>query len=190
MVEKNIMYFDETGQQNTDQVFELSRKRAEELKINTILVATSIGNTGAKAVKALGGYKLVIITHSYGFKGPNHNELTDDNRAIIEQAGATIFTGMHAFSSLSRTIGKAKNTFGVDDMVSSTLRIFGQGTKVCVEIALMASDAGLVEVNKPCIAIAGSGHGADTALVLTPVNMRDFFDLKVHEIIAKPALYA
>ncbi len=36
------------------------------------------------------------------------------------------------------------------------------------------------------IAIAGSKGGADTAIVLKPVNLHRFFDLKVKEILCKP----
>jgi len=52
----------------------------------------------------------------------------------------------------------------------------------------MAADAGLVRVGEPCIAIAGTGRGADTALVLKPANAQAFFDLRVMEVIAKPRL--
>jgi hypothetical protein len=64
----------------------------------------------------------------------------------------------------------------------------GQGFKVCCEIALMAADAGLASVKREAICIGGTNSGADTALVLTPVNAQDFFDLKVHEVICKPRL--
>jgi len=41
---------------------------------------------------------------------------------------------------------------------------------VCVEIAGMALDAGLVPYGKEIIAVAGSGTGADTAIVITPAT--------------------
>jgi hypothetical protein len=63
-----------------------------------------------------------------------------------------------------------------------------QGFKVCLEIALMAADAGLVSVKREVVSIGGTGQGADTAVVLTPANAHDFFDLKVHEVICKPRL--
>ena len=65
--------------------------------------------------------------------------------------------------------------------------MFGQGTKVCVEIALMAADAGAL-IGKPVLCIGGSGTGADTALILTPVHQKDFLNMKIHEIICKPHL--
>jgi hypothetical protein len=62
----------------------------------------------------------------------------------------------------------------------------GQGTKVCVEITLMATDAGLIPVEKDVVAIAGTGKGADTALRIKPANAARLFDLKIREVIAKP----
>jgi hypothetical protein len=65
----------------------------------------------------------------------------------------------------------------------------GEGTKVCVEITLMAADAGLIPVDGDVVAIAGTGRGADTALRIQPVNTSRFFDLKIREIIAKPHVF-
>ncbi len=62
----------------------------------------------------------------------------------------------------------------------------GEGTKVCVEITLMAADAGLIPVGKDVVAVAGTGNGADTALRIKPANASRFFDLKIREVIAKP----
>jgi hypothetical protein len=62
----------------------------------------------------------------------------------------------------------------------------GEGTKVCVEITLMAADAGSIPVDKDIVAIAGTGSGADTALKIQPANAARFFDLKIKEVIAKP----
>jgi len=58
--------------------------------------------------------------------------------------------------------------------------------KVCVEIVLMAADAGLIGIDKDVIAIAGTGRGADTAVLVRPASTSDFFNLKIKEIIAKP----
>jgi hypothetical protein len=67
-----------------------------------------------------------------------------------------------------------------------TLRTFGQGTKVAVEIALMAADAGLVRTDADILSLGGSGEGVDTALLIRPANSSRFFDLKVREVICKP----
>lgn len=50
----------------------------------------------------------------------------------------------------------------------------------------MAADAGLIPVDEEIIAIGGRAQGVDTAVVLTPANMTNVFDLNIHEIIAMP----
>jgi hypothetical protein len=115
-------------------------------------------------------------------------QLTPENRASIEDAGATILTCQHAFGGVNRAVRRKWGTYQLDEIIAQTLRTFGEGVKVCFEIALMAADAGLVRVGEPCVAIAGTGRGADTAVVLVPANAQDAFDLRVMEILAKPRL--
>jgi hypothetical protein len=181
-------YFDQPGQANTDRTLEIAKKRAEELGIEAILVASTQGTTGVKAAQLFADRKVVVVTHSTGFKEPNFQELREEHRAQIEAAGATILTCQHAFGGLNRAVRRKLGTYELDEIVAFVLRTFGQGMKVCVEITLMAADAGLVRVDEPCIAIAGTGRGADTAVVLTPANAQSFFDLKIHEILCKPRL--
>ena len=181
-------YYEEPGKQNTARTLELARKRAEELGVRTILVASTWGETGAQAAREFGGYDVVVVTHATGFSGPNTQELTPENRAAIEAAGARILTCQHALGGVSRAVRKKWGTYMIDEIVAQTLRIFGQGMKVCVEIALMAADAGLVRVGEPCIAIGGTGRGADTAVLLIPANVQELFDLRVMEVLAKPRL--
>jgi len=181
-------YFGEPGEANTDRTLEIARQRAEELDIRTILVASTQGTTGAKAAQLFADREVVVVTHSTGLKKPNFQELREENRAQIKAAGATILTCQHALGGVNRAIRRKLGTYEVDEIIAYTLRTFGQGMKVCVEIALMAADAGLLRVDEPCIAIAGTGRGADTAVVLTPAIAQDFFDLKIHEILCKPRL--
>jgi hypothetical protein len=78
------------------------------------------------------------------------------------------------------------NTIQPLELMANTLRLMGEGTKVCVEITLMAADAGLIPIDKNIVAIAGTSQGADTALLIKPANAARFFDLKIREVIAKP----
>ena len=180
--------YGQPGPQNTARTLEVARQRAEELGIRTILVASTRGETGVQAAQQLQGYDVVVVTHAAGSGGPNTQELTPENRGAIEAAGAKVLTCLHALGGISRAVRKKWGTYAIDEIVAQTLRIFGQGMKVCVEIALMAADAGLVKVGEPCIAVAGTGRGADTAVVLVPANVEGFFDLRVMEVLAKPRL--
>jgi hypothetical protein len=182
------VYFDKPGPANTERTLEVVRQRAEQLGIRTVIVATTRGNTGVAAAEALPEYDLVVVTHSTGFRGPNEQELEAEHRRAMETAGVKILTCQHAFGGVGRAVRKKLDTYQTEEIIAYTLRTFGEGMKVCVEIALMAADAGLVDVGEPCIVVGGTGRGADTAVVLTPANAQDFFDLQVQEILAKPRL--
>ncbi|HQM74208.1 MAG TPA: hypothetical protein PLL62_03085, partial [Candidatus Saccharicenans sp.] len=84
---------------------------------------------------------------------------------------------------------KKFGTYELDEIIAYTLRCFGQGLKVAVEISLMAADAGLIRSGEPCLSLGGTERGVDTAVLLSPVNSQNFFDLKIMEILAKPGFY-
>ena len=181
-----IVYFNKPDTKNTDEVLRIAKRRAEELGIKTVLVASTRGETAVKAINALKGLKVIAVTHNAGFREPNTQEFTEENRKIFESRGGIVLTTTHTFSGISRAVREKFNTYIIGDIVASTLRIFGEGMKVVAEIAMMAADGGLVRTDEDIISIAGTGKGADTAVVLTPVISHKFFDLKIKDIICKP----
>ena len=185
-MERTIVYFDKPGLDNTEETLRIAKERAEELGIKTILVATTRGNTGARAVEVFKGCRVVVITHNTGFREPNAQELTEENRKAIESKGGIVLTGTHTFSGVSRALSRKFSTVTIGDIIANVLRIFGQGMKVVCEIAVMAADAGLARTDEDAMVICGTGRGADMAVVLKPVNSADFFDLRVKEILCKP----
>lgn len=185
-MESKIVYFENPGADNLETTLALAKKRADELGIKTIVVATTVGTTAVRASEVFKGMKVVAVTHSAGFHGPNTQELTPDNRAKIEQNGGLVYTATHLFSGVGAAMRKKFTTYLLGDIVANTLRILGQGMKVVVEITVMAADAGLIRTDEDCITIAGTGRGADYAVVVKPVNSADFFDLRIKEIICKP----
>jgi hypothetical protein len=203
-MEAKIVYFESTGPDNTDETLALARQRAGELGIGTIVVATTSGSTGARAVEVFKGMKVVCVTHVFGAREPNTIELTDENRQVITGGGGIILTATHGFGGISQSVGSSARppapqpggpppgpppvnpTTG--DIVGRSLGVFGRGMKVACEIACMAADAGLVRSDEEVISIAGSSRGADLAVVLQPANAHRFFTLQVKEIICKPRL--
>lgn len=185
-MESKIVYFEKPGTENTDETLRIARQRARELGIKTILVASTIGNTAAKAVEVFKGLRVVIVTHNTGFREPNTQEFTEENRKLVESKGGIVLTATHALLGVSRGLRNKTNTTAIGDVIAEVLRILGQGMKVVCEITVMAADAGLVRTDEDIIAIAGTGHDADTAVVLKPVTSQNFFDLRVREILCKP----
>ncbi len=185
-MEGKIVYFKKPGVENTDEVLRIAKQRAKELGIKTILVATTIGDTAVRAVEVFQGMKVIAVTHVAGMKKPDFQEFTDENRQKVESKGGIVLTTTHAFMGVGGAMRRKFNMHGLGDVIANTLRTFGEGMKVVLEIPVMAADAGLVRTDEDVIAIAGTGRGADTAIVLKPVNTHDFFDLRVREILCKP----
>lgn len=186
MIEKNIAYFMNPGEENTDIVLALAKKRAEDLGIKDIVIASTRGITGVKASEIFKGYNLIVVTHHTGFKQPGYQELAEENRRRIEANGGKIFTGTHVFMNVERAIRNKFGTAYPAEIMAQTLRLFCEGMKVAVEIAAMAADAGLIPVDREVISIAGTGRGADTAIIVKPANSSRIFDMVIKEIIAKP----
>jgi hypothetical protein len=186
--ETNTTYFKEPGPKNTDQTLQLAKKRAEQLGIKNIIVASTTGQTGIKATQTFKDHNLIVVSHVTGFTKPNTQQMIPQKRKTIEQNGAKTLTTTHAFGTLGRAVNKKFQTLQVDGIISAVLRLFGQGTKVSCEIACVAADAGLIRTDEDAIAIGGTMSGADTALVLMPSNTHTFFDMRIREVICKPRL--
>ncbi len=182
------VYFKNTGGKNTKKTLEIAANRAQELGIQNVVVASSSGRTGVLAAELFKVENLVIVTHSTGFMEPDYQEFQQESRTIIEDAGARILTCQHALGGVGRAVRKKLGTYELEEIMAYTLRVFGEGTKVAIEITLMAADAGFISTKEPCIAVGGTARGADTAILLRPTNAQTFFDLRVMEILAKPRL--
>jgi len=187
LIEKRTVYFANAGEQNTDELLKFAGEYVQRENINDIVVASTTGKTGAKAAKTFKGHNVVVVTHNFGFKEPGKTELQEEQKKQILAEGAKMFTGTHALSSIERAVRRDFGTIQPLELMANVLRRLGEGTKVCVEITIMAADAGLIPTDKDIVAIAGTGSGADTALRVRPANAAKFFDMKIREVIAKPA---
>ena len=196
----SIVYFEESKPENMDIVLNLVKKKAQERGVKHIVVASTRGETGVKAVEAFKdtGIHVVVVTHQIGPKGP---ELLPENEDKIEALGGRIVTCTHAFggvnSSLRRSPPREPGQSrpqpywpayvpSTGDLIANLLRLFSQGMKVCFEITVMAADAGAIPIGENVIAVGGQGKWADTAILIKSANTTSFFDLDVQEIIAKP----
>ena len=186
MLEKKITYFDTPGESNTAAVLRIAREHAEELGIGTIVVASTEGTTAVKACQVLEGKRIVAVSHHMGYRAPDELEWPVERLRQFDELGGVRLTGIHAFYGLGRAVARKWNTYLLEELVVATLRLFGEGMKVVCEIAVMAVDAGLVRTDEDIISIGGTHLGADTAVLLRPVNLFDFFDLRVKEILCKP----
>jgi len=185
-LEVTTIYFEDTEKDNSDEVLRLVRKRAEKLEINKIVISSTTGDTAVKAVKALGGYEVIVVTLATGAREPDDQPFTDENRRVVESQGGKIITTTHAFGGLSNAVRGKYDTVVLGSLMASTLYVMGSGFKVACEVTIMAADSGLARTDEDIIAIGGTRRGINTAIVCKPVNVNRFFDLRVKEILCKP----
>ncbi|HHY70255.1 MAG TPA: hypothetical protein GX519_01015 [Thermoanaerobacterales bacterium] len=181
------MYFEKPGKQNTEKTLEVVKKAVKERGIKHVVVASCEGYTAKLLQQANLGVNLVCVTHVAGFKAPGKMEMPEDVRRELTDSGIKVLTTTHALSGAERGISHKFGGAYPVEIMANTLRMLGQGTKVCVEIAIMALDAGLIPYNEDVIAVGGSSEGADTAAILRPAHASTIFDTWISEILCKPA---
>lgn len=179
------MYFEKEGRENTQKTVELALKTAREREINHIVVASCSGYTAELLFNEKQLNKL-CVTHVNGFAEKGKNEMSQETRSKLANAGMQVLTTSHVLSGAERGISRKFGGAYPVEIVANTLRMLGQGVKVCVEISIMALDAGLIPYGQPVLAIAGTGEGADTCVILTPSYASDLLETRIHEIVCKP----
>ena len=181
IVEEKIVYFGKQGVDNTKKTLKLAKERALARKINHVVLASTRGYTAQEALKIFKdtNIHLVAIPHQYGSL---EGELFDeDTRNAFEQAGHDVYISTMLFGTYRFWEGGSAPA----TLVNALYR-FSKGMKVCVEIALMAANAGIVPIGEDVIAIAGTDIGADTAVVIRSSTTVNFDALQIREIICKP----
>ena len=177
-MEESITYFEQEGKVNTAEVLALAREKAQASGIKKIVLASTTGETARAAAEAYkgSGIQLVVIPWQFGF-ATDINPFPREIVSEIESMGHLVHFGTMLFHT--------EKLYGdkTPQLMANLLRIFGQGTKVCVEITMMACDGGCIEAGKKMIAMAGTGFGADTAMIFTAAPSTKMTGLRVHEII-------
>ncbi|MFA4957640.1 MAG: hypothetical protein WC556_11795 [Candidatus Methanoperedens sp.] len=180
------MYFENAGKENTQRTLQIAKEEAIKRGIRHIIVASTIGDTGLAAAELLKGtgINLVVVTHNTGFREEGLQTFSSEARKKIEELGGKVHTGTMVLKGLGAAL-KERGGQSQEQIVADTLRIFGQGTKVVIEITAMSADAGLIPFSD-IIAVAGTGRGADTAAVIKANSSNKLFEIKLREYLVKP----
>lgn len=185
------LLFDVPGPDNTAPAARAAARRAVELGLGDVVVASNTGATARTVLEELRSAgvdrpNLVVVTHHVGFRSDGHDEMEPAAREELAAAGVRLLTTTHLFGGVERAVTREFGGLYPGGLIAHTLRLFGQGTKVAVEAAVMALDAGLIPHGRDILSLGGSGRGADTALVVRPAHARAFFDTRVVEVVCRP----
>jgi hypothetical protein len=179
-VERKIVYFEKAGPTNTDETLRLAAEEAADRGIRKIILASTKGATAQRAAAKLAGtgVKLIIVPHQFGFTETQlfSPELVSE----LEEQGHRVHFGTMLFH-VDGLYGS-----GSGEAMAMVLRTVCQGMKVCVEVVMMACDAGLVARGEEVIVVSGTRRGADTAVVALAATSHQLHDLHITEILCKP----
>ncbi|MCL2498408.1 MAG: hypothetical protein FWF06_07335 [Symbiobacteriaceae bacterium] len=182
------MIFAQTGTENTTATVELVVKTAREKGIKQIVIASTAGTVGKAFLPYAREFHIVCVGHAYYFRPETPNTMSDETQQELRDGGIHLFFGSHVLSGVERGLSSKMQGVYPAELMAHTLRMFGAGTKVGVECAVMALDAGLIQPG-PTISVGGTGRGADTAIILSPASASRILDTKIHEILCKPGFY-
>ncbi len=179
-MEEKIVYFEKPGVGNTEETLRLAVERAQARGIKKIVLASTRGDTARLAAERLAGTGITMTVIPHQYSGGREQRFPLELKESLEKQGHHV----HFATSLFAT----ENLYGspIPRVMAFLLRTFSQGMKVCVEMMLMVVDGGFVASGEQVIAIAGSGRGADTAIVAIAASSRNLPDLHIMEIICKP----
>jgi hypothetical protein len=188
MIFRQIALFEKTGEHNTPDCVEILKKAVSQGISKHVVVASTSGRNAEAFFNALKGadINLVIVTHSANFKEENHDEFDAGLRQMLKENKVPVYTGTILTHSIEKSIMEnfGGNTTGM--IIAGTLRRFGEGAKVCIEIVMEACDGGLIPEGIDVLAVAGTGHGSDTVMLIKSRPSKRFLDLEVLEILAMP----
>lgn len=188
MIFRQIALFEKTGEHNTPDCVEILKKAVSQGLSKHVVVASTSGRNAQAFFNALKGadVNLVIVTHSANFKEENHDEFDEATRKLLRENNVPVYTGTILTHSLEKSVMEKFGGNTTAMIIAGTLRRFGEGAKVCIEIVMEACDAGLIPEGAEVLAVAGTGHGSDTVMLIKSRPSKRFLDLEVLEILAMP----
>ncbi len=188
-------------------ILTLAKERAIAYAVKNVVVGSNTGRSVLEARGAFGdGFNIIALgnpasSHERGLV--HHSGMSEETICQLEDAGITvalheqsIFQGMGTWfrgvslDEIVENVGKDRQ-FGAIQIIYRTLQFFGNGPRVCLEIAMMAADTGLLPVDADCIAIARPGSWCnmpDAAMILRPAKTQDMFkgELRVKDLVLVP----
>lgn len=188
----SVYLFENKGFENTQKTAFLSRQYAKEHGIKYVVIASKTGYTTDIFIEEFKKQDVkvsfVSVTHCYGDMAPGKCEMSDEKRKELSDKGVRVITATHALSGAERGIVNRYGGITPAILMADTLKFFGQGMKVAVEISLMANDNGAIPYGEEIIAVGGCSHGADCAVSIIPGHSNNLFETKVIDIICKPRI--
>jgi len=205
MTKRVVHFFENVGEENTDEVIEAVVERAGEEDIEAVIVASIWGRTAVKLAENLkeSGLKSRVVCVSGPPSWEKYPEykfplIKEEERKRLDALGVKVVDSVEEpFKPLTFRNWWEKETIEVrrpeSDLFWMTLIcVGGHGLRTTVEVVFMAVEAGVIGVGQRVVGVAGTGEGVDSAVVMKASRFEDAVGpdpgkrLKIEEILAMP----
>jgi len=211
--------FERPGPINTDATVNIVKEASAN--VDCIVVASITGDSAVKIAEKIRDKKVVCVTCPQGMywqikemdtdvfaeipelkkkrdewakKGLDKvpMSITEGNRTKLEALGVEIVRGTIPLFGPTFSMRLHLHKTTDVDVMAKTLELVSTGTLVCLEIVLMATDAGKIPEEKRVLACAGTERGLDTAWTTRSCASANVFHhsrgFRFVECLAKPGI--
>jgi hypothetical protein len=200
-----VHFFESPGEENTNEVIKAMLDRAKEGNIEAVIVASISGNTAVKIAEQLkkSGLNTRVVCVSGPLSWKKYPEykfplIKEEMRKKMDALGIQVIDWVEEpFKPITFRNWWEKKTVELprpeSDLFWMTLIcVGGHGFRTAVEVVFMSVEAKRINEGDKVISIAGTGAGADTAIVMKASRFEDTVGvspekrMKIHEILAMP----
>jgi hypothetical protein len=185
-----IEYFLHEGKENLADCIRIAFETAISRDIRTIVIFTGVGEGPRLAVEKFlcrpdfKDIQVIAVTFPYGqrFKDGKHIEISSESLDFLLEHNIPLLRAHLPFAPITAHY-RQHGILGQDlTLIGNALSIFGGSMSLCVQAALVASDAGYLELGQHAICLT-----SDTAIIARTSPTQDFLtDFIVREILCKP----
>lgn len=196
-MERRVFFFDDFGPGNTKHVLQAVRDRLKQSDIDKVLVASESGRLALEVKDAFPDKTVVCVTYD-NYTRRKYNKPQLMKKKLHEKGVIVVNTVREPISHeltfrnwwVKRTVkmsGEEADLFWM-----TLICVGGHGFRTAIESVFMAVEAGSVRLGERIVSIAGTGWGADSAIVMKGSRFKDAVGerpekrLKVQEILAMP----
>jgi hypothetical protein len=187
-----IEYFFHEGKENLEDCLRIAFNAAVEREIRTIVIFTGEGEGPRIAIEkylsqpSYRDIRIIAVTFPHGqrFKDGTRKEIDSKALDLMTQNKIPLVRAHLPFVPITAHY-PSHGILGQDvALIGNALSVFGGSMSLCVQAALVASDAGYLELGEHAICIT-----SDTAILARTSPTHDFLtSFIVREILCKPML--
>lgn len=192
-----VYFFNDPGADNTLNVIQAVKRRIRSAKIDKIIIASESGRLALKLREALAVPTLVCVTYDPETRRKYRKPVLMKNQLlklgivvvdnVLEPIGRQLDFRNWWERKTIRLPGEIADLFWM-----TLICVGGHGLRTAVEIVFMAVEAGVVAEGERVISVAGTGWGADCAIVMRASRFEGAVGedpdkrMKIEEILAMP----